>query len=281
VSLWLAASSFALVVWAIQRLLSKVALATLGTRKFYLLSASVSLVVYTPYLIWRPPTPAELVPAFGLACLMAVTFGVTTEAIRRGPLGSVSPITALSPALTALLAIAVLGERLAGWAYVGIVLAPLGVLLLSAAPGDRLARAAAGRPWLPLAVLSLFLQGVGAFVAKLVVTPAGPSSLLLMSAGVQVLVGLALAPPWRWSPEDLRGRPALLTLVAYGVAGVATIGYLLALSAGPAAIIVPMVATSPALAGLLGIVALRESVSRRQLVGIGLALFGAVLLAVP
>jgi uncharacterized membrane protein len=73
----------------------------------------------------------------------------------------------------------------------------------------------------------------------------------------------------------------LLTLVAYGVAGVATIGYLLALSAGPAAIIVPMVATSPALAGLLGIVALRESVSRRQLVGIGLALFGAVLLAVP
>jgi len=34
---------FALAVWAVQRLLSKVALATLGTRKFYLLSAAVSL----------------------------------------------------------------------------------------------------------------------------------------------------------------------------------------------------------------------------------------------
>jgi drug/metabolite transporter (DMT)-like permease len=36
---------------------------------------------------------------------MAITFGVTTEAIRRGPLGAVSPITALSPALTGALAI--------------------------------------------------------------------------------------------------------------------------------------------------------------------------------
>jgi len=44
-----------------------------------------------PYLL-RPPTLAELPPAFGLACLMAVTFGVTTEAIRRGQLGTVSPI---------------------------------------------------------------------------------------------------------------------------------------------------------------------------------------------
>jgi len=50
----------------------------------------------------------RLIPALGLACLMAVTFWVTTEAIRRGPLGVVSPVTALSPALPALLAIPVI-----------------------------------------------------------------------------------------------------------------------------------------------------------------------------
>src|SRR5713101_9848729 len=114
---WLLAALFALVAWTIQRLLSKVALTTLGTRKFYLLSAVVSLVVYTPYLIWRPPALAELLPAFGLACLMALTFGVSTEAIRRGPLGAVSPITALSPAITSVLAVALLGERLTPLAY--------------------------------------------------------------------------------------------------------------------------------------------------------------------
>ena len=111
---WLPLALFALVAWSGQRLLSKVALSSLGTEKFYLLSAVVSLITYTPYLLIRPPVASELVPAFGLACLMAVTFGVTTVAIRRGPLGAVSPLTALSPALTALLAVTVLRENL-GW----------------------------------------------------------------------------------------------------------------------------------------------------------------------
>jgi hypothetical protein len=57
---------------------------------------------------------------------MAVTFGVTTEALRRGPLGAVSPITALSPALSALLGVALLGERLGWHAAVGVGTAPAG-----------------------------------------------------------------------------------------------------------------------------------------------------------
>jgi uncharacterized membrane protein len=273
--LWLVAALFALIAWAIQRLLSKVALTTLGTRKFYLLSAVVSLLVYTPYLVLRPPTVSELPPALGLACLMAVTFGVTTEAIRRGPLGIVSPVTALSPALTAVLGIAVLGERLGWAAYLGVALAPAGVVLLSVGP-----RRTQGTPgWLWLALLSLGLQGLGAFLAKLVVTPAGPSALLLLGAGVQVLVGLFLAPPWNWRSSDLVGRPALFTIVAYAIGAVATIGYLLALAAGSAAVVVPLVATSPALAGLLGVVVFKEEMRRAQLAGVGLALVGAVLLS--
>jgi uncharacterized membrane protein len=257
-------------------LLGKVALTTLGTSKFYLLSAAVSLVTYTPYVLLRPPPLASLLPAFGLACLMAVTFGVTTEAIRRGPLGAVSPITGLSPALTALLAITLLSERLNWTAGLGVALAPLGVLLL----GWKTKRNGPVRSeWLWLALLSLILQGLGAFLAKLVVTPAGPSALLLMGAAVQVVVGLFLAPPWTWQRSDLRGRPALFTIVGYLIGGLATIGYLLALASGPAAVVVPLVATSPALAGLLGIAVLKEKTSRRQLSGIALALLGAVLLA--
>lgn len=208
---------------------------------------------------------------------MAVTFGVTAEAIRRGPLGAVSPITALSPALTAALAIALLRERLSPIAYVGIAVAPVGVVLLSARSGDK----AHDSGWIGLAILSLILQGAGAFITKVVVTPAGPSALLLTSAGVQIVVGLFLAPPSRWQRGDLAGRPGVYTLVAYGVAAIATIGYLLALAAGPAAVIVPLVATSPALAGLLGIVFLRERTGKRQLAGIALALAGAVRLAIP
>lgn len=275
IATWLPLALFALVAWSIQRLLSKVALTTLGTRKFYLFSAVVSLVVYTPYLVWRPPAVSELLPAFGLACLMAVTFGITTEAIRRGPLGAVSPVTALSPAITAVLAVNLLGERLTPLAYLGVVLAPIGVVLISLGP----TKSKGQQGWLALAILSLILQGIGAFIAKLVVSPAGPSALLLMGAAVQVVVGLFLAPPRVWSATDLRGRPAAFTIIAYVIAGIATIGYLLALASGPAAAVVPLVATSPALAGLLGIAILKEETNRPQWVGITLALSGAVLLS--
>ncbi len=275
IATWLPAALFALVAWSFQRLLSKVALTTLGTRKFYLLSAGVSLVVYTPYLVWRPPAVAGLLPAFGLACLMAVTFGITTEAIRRGPLGAVSPLTALSPAITAMLAVTLLGERLTPLAYVGVAFAPIGVVLLSLGP----TKSKGQQGWLLLAVSSLILQGVGAFIAKLVVSPAGPSALLLMGAAVQVVVGLFLAPPRSWSAADIRGRPAAFTVIAYGIAGIATIGYLLALASGPAAVVVPLVATSPALAGLLGIAVLKEKTNRQQWAGIALALCGALLLS--
>jgi drug/metabolite transporter (DMT)-like permease len=73
---------------------------------------------------------------------MAVTFGVTTETIRRGPLGAVSPITALSPALTAALSVLVLGERRAWPAYLGIALALSGIILLTA--GRRQGQGEAG-----------------------------------------------------------------------------------------------------------------------------------------
>lgn len=240
-----------------------------------MLSAVVSLLTYTPYLVLRPPATSELLPAFGLACLMAVTFGVTTEAIRHGPLGAVSPITALSPSLTAALAIPVLHERIGLVAFFGVALAPVGIALLSM--GSSRDQGQTG--WRALALASLTLQGVGAFIAKLVVTPAGPSALLLMSAVVQVVVGLFLAPPVRWHRHDLLRRPAAFTVVAYMAAGIATIGYLSALASGPASVVVPLVATSPAVAGLAGLIFLHETTSRRQLVGIAVALAGGVVLA--
>jgi hypothetical protein len=81
--LWLPLSLFALVVWAVQRLLSKVALQDLGTGKLCLLSAVVSLLTYAPYLVLRPPAVPELPPAFGLSCLMASQEGGESRAQRR------------------------------------------------------------------------------------------------------------------------------------------------------------------------------------------------------
>jgi uncharacterized membrane protein len=93
------------------------------------------------------------------------------------------------------------------------------------------------------------------------------------------MVGLALAPPVGWKREDLSGRPGLYTVIAYAIAGLATIGYLSALATGPTAVVVPLVSASPAVAGVLGLVVLKEKVGRRQQAGLAVALVGAALLA--
>ena len=272
---WLPLAAFALGVWSAQRVVTKMALVSWSTARFYRWTAICSLAVYIPFAIAVPPNAAALAGALVLSGLMALTFYVTTEATRRGPVGLVSPLTATSPALTAALAVAFLGERPGLLAELGIAFAVVAATLLAFRP----AAAGATERWVPLALASAILQGVGAFVAKIVVTEGGPTTLLLLGALVQLVVGAVLA---RREPLDLvayiRGR-ALVTTLTLVAAAVATIGYLSALSLGPASIIVPFVATSPSLGGLAGIAVLRERVSAWQLFGILLGLAAVLLLA--
>ncbi len=262
-------------MWSVQRVVTKVALVRWSTARFYRLNAVLSLCVYVPFAIAVPPDPTALPGALGLSGLMALTFWVTTEATRRGPIGVVAPLTALSPAITVALALTFLGERLSPANTIGVLLALVASTLLAFRPSATGAHGG----WLVLALASLALQGLGAFFAKLVVSEAGPTDLLLTSALVQLGVGAVIA---RREPEALgelvRGR-GLLTVVTLLAAALATIGYLSALSVGPASVVVPLVATSPALGGLLGIVVLREAATPRQLLGVALGAGAAVFLA--
>ncbi len=271
---WPALAVFALVVWSLQRLVTKVALLKWSTARFYRWNAIVSLLVYIPFAVAVPPDPSQLLGAVALSLLMAITFWVTTEATRRGPLGAVAPLTAVSPALTATLAVIALGERPGLLGTLGIAAAVAAALLLAGRP----AQTGLG-PWLGLAVAALVLQGVGAFLAKIIVSEGGPTTLLVPSVIVQLIVGLFIA---RAEPihlaEHLHGRPLAVTLTL-AAAAVATVGYLSALEIGPASVIVPLVATSPMLGGLLGIVVLKERTRPRQRAGIAVGLLAVVLLA--
>ena len=256
-------------------MVTKVALVRWSTARFYRWNALLSLIVYVPFALFVPPRAEALVGALALSCLMALTFWVTTEATRRGPVGIVAPLTATSPAITVALAVALLGEHPGAIALVGVGCALLAAALLAYRP---VADTALGG-WLALAVASLVLQGLGAFIAKVVVTDGGPTTLLVTSAFVQLLVGIAIArnEPLRLT-EHRRGAPLVITLTLIGAA-VATIGYLSALTVGPASVIVPLVATSPVVGGLLGIAVLRERASARQLVGIAIGLLAITFLA--
>jgi uncharacterized membrane protein len=272
---WLPFALGALLVWSVQRVITKIALVNWSTAYFYRLNAVISLVAYLPYAVLVPPDPGGLPGALGLALLMAATFWVTTEATRRGPVGLVAPLTAISPAITAALAVLLLGERPGSAASIGVFLAPAAGVLIAYRP----AGAGSVSRWLALALASMSMQGIGAFVAKIVVTGHGPTDLLLVGAMVQLLVGLALARDEPIGTHALVERRGMVIVATLAAAALATTGYLFALSIGPASVIVPLVATSPALGGALGIVVLHEPFSRRQVIGIALGATAAALLA--
>lgn len=272
---WLPFAVGAVLIWSVQRVVTKLALVHWSTAYFYRLTAAISLLVYLPYAVVVPPDAASLPGALGLAVLMAATFWVTTEATRRGPIGLIAPLTAISPAITAALAVVLLSERPGGAGSLGVVLAPVAGGLIAYRPAGVVSVS----PWLALALASMAMQGVGAFVAKMVVTGHGPTDLLIAGAAVQLVVGTVLA---RAEPLELSGlakRRGLVIVGTLAAAAVATIGYLFALSIGPASLIVPLVATSPALGGALGILLLHEPFSKRQLIGIALGATAAALLA--
>jgi drug/metabolite transporter (DMT)-like permease len=272
---WVAPALIALVIWSVQRVVTKAALSTLTTAQFTVLAAGLALPVYAPMLLLDPPPASAFAPAIGVSAFMAVAFFVTTEALRRGPVGKVSPITGVAPAITAVLAVIVLHEQAPPVRITGILLSTVAVVLL----GYRRKGEATGGGWMSLTIAALLLQGLGAFLAKAAVTPFGPSALLVSSAGVQVGVGAVLLR--RSGLGVPRPTTPLLrwTFVILVLAAIATIGYLWALSVGPASAVVPLVATSPALAGLAGAFILREQRSAWQFVGVGLGLLAAALLA--
>ena len=143
---WLPLALFALIVWSIQRVVTKLALIRWSTARFYRLNALLSLGVYAVFAITVPPDPGGVVGAVGLSLLMAMTFWVTTEATRRGPVGVVAPLTAMSPALTVILAVAILGERISFEQGFGISAASRGACSYRFGRGLR-RLSPAGCPW--------------------------------------------------------------------------------------------------------------------------------------
>lgn len=274
--MWLAPALFATAIWSIQRAVAKASLGTLSATQYALLSSAIALPVYLP-LLWLDPPPAGAFPgAIAVSAVSVVAFLTTTEALKRGPVGRVSPALGFAPVPTVLLAIVFLGERLSPAQAAGVGAGVVALVLLGLRGSDR----QPDRGWRALVVVAILLQGLAAFLAKVVVTPSGPSALLVSGATVQVVVTLGLLRHAR-APLPSFGTPlSRWNAVILLFAAVATIGYLWALSRGPASVIVPFVAVAPALGGLFGAIMLGEGTTRPQRVGISVGLVGPVLLAV-
>jgi drug/metabolite transporter (DMT)-like permease len=208
--------------------------------------------------------PIEIV---ALACLL--------KALAVGKLSIVAPLAALGGGFGALFAI-LLGEPVAGLAWIGLPLAVAGAVLASMEQSEEhggQVRATAGAGWAILCALIYAVEPVIIGKAALlgpvsVVTIGRVSSLLVLAPVTAVLGGFAV-------PRVFAPRIALAGIADAG----AFIAFVAAAAVGPIATVSVLTAQTGAMSAGLGMVVLRERPTRAQMVGIGATLVAVTLLA--
>ena len=229
--------------------------------------------------LW-PPISGAVVPwGIGLAALGAGSLFLLYRGMALGPIAVVSPIVASYSALTVVLVVIFLGERLAIDQAVAIAVVFLGVVLASAdvrAIAESVRRPLPGVPTALFATVGFALWGsLFAAAARdhdgLALILIGRASAILLLAGVILAMRRSL-------PAVIAGATASL-IVAVGIFDtLANVAFMLGVRGGHAAIAVTASGLYPVLPAFLGIVRHGERLAPNQYLGILIVVAGLVAL---
>lgn len=133
-SAWLIYSVISVLAWGTWGIVLKFAYSGAGWRQVYFFSAIASfLLALTIFLFTRGEVKFDkpIVYALIAGLLGGLGYIFFIRALETGKASVVIPLTALYPAVTAVLAVIILGEKLTPTQTLGILLAILAVYLLS------------------------------------------------------------------------------------------------------------------------------------------------------
>jgi bacterial/archaeal transporter family protein len=133
--------------------------------------------------------------------------------------------------------------------------------------------------WMVYTLLTVLLWGVWGFEAKLLVDRASPyAGQVLFTFGLVVPLAVVLFSKRRFAGER-RGRGIFYAFLTGLLGGGGNVAFYLALKGGSASTVVPLTSLSPLVTVLVGVVFLKERMSRRQYSGLALALVAIYLLS--
>ncbi|MFB4279605.1 MULTISPECIES: EamA family transporter [unclassified Nonomuraea] len=254
----------------------------LGARKAHVLrtvmiAAPASLAI--ELLLWPVLGASFSAGALGWGAASGVAsaaaFALLYRTLAIGPMNVLSPVTALVSAVLPVSAGLLQGEHLSAAGLVGLPLALVAVVLVSAGHGTGAAR--------PSRAALLLAFGAGAAIAlQLIFLHQAPSD----SGVAPLIVGRAFSSALTLAAAGLMRRklgperPAYAMSAAAGALdSVANLLFLLASRGGDLAVVAVIVALYPAGTVLLARGVLAERVGRAQLVGLGTAAVAVSLLA--
>lgn len=226
---------------------------------------------------WPRLDPGIVPWGIGLAALGAASLVMLYRGLALGPIAVVSPVVAGYTAVTVLLLVVFLGERVTAGEAVAIGVTFAGVLLASTDLRHVLALIARPLPGVPSGIVAMLGFGAWSALMALAVRSQDQMALILVGrlAGFAFMVLIAIAlrsgPPADW-------RPGTLALVAtVGLFDTAAnVLFVVGLASGEATIVATASGLYPVLPALLAIVFLGERLAPNQYVGV-VVLIGGLL----
>jgi drug/metabolite transporter (DMT)-like permease len=194
-------------------------------------------------------------------------------ALANSQASTVVPLAALYPAVTILLAIPLLRERVAGLQWLGVAASLVAIyLFLKPAEHHQITGGAA------LTLIPIVLWGVTLLLQKMSTEDISARSSALWFLAAFVPLGLAIVA-YDPVPAGLSARTWALQLAAGFTLALGNLTILLACaSGGKASVVAPLSGLYPIVSIPIAIVFLGEAVATRQAAGIALALVAVVLL---
>ena len=199
------------------------------------------------------------------------------QALTMGPAYLIFPIISISPAITVVMAMVLLRERIAPLAVVGLVMALAAIVLFTITGGDS---GGSSGPWLLLAIVICVAWGVQAYFMRKTATIGVNEA---TTFGWMTISGLLLIPVALFSlggiPTDFPWQAPALTAGTQVLNAIGALFLLMALARGKASIVAPTTnALAPALTVIISLVAYQTLPTPYGAIGIVLALAGSTLM---
>ncbi len=272
--------------WGLADIMAAISGRRIGSLRTVVIAQFASLgVLVAVVAVLRPPMAAsgtQIAILLVGGVLGAGAYLALYKGLALGPIALVSPIVAAYAAITILLAVVFLHERLGGLAFVGTLLTLGGVILTATDPRalrrERRPLKGGGIPW---GIAAMLLFGVATFVLGRVSHDIGWAAPTMYSrigdVAVIVIVAVLLRRRmrgrplgWRdWGLAALVGLTDMLGVISY--ARGSELGFVSIVTAASVAFIVLPV--------VVGFVLFRERPAPSQIVGIGVVAAGLAVLA--
>lgn len=190
----------------------------------------------------------------------------------------VFPIISISPAITVLMSLAILKERVNKTGALGVVIALISIIMFSISSGDG--KQTSGMLWLLYSVIICFAWGIQAFFMKKAATQGIQDSSMF---GYMTLTGILLAPvAWMMLADKSVSYPVIAIASTACIQLLNAVGALclvMALSRGKATIIAPCTnALAPVLTAIISLIIYQSMPGMWALAGIILAISGSTMM---